>query len=106
MLLVTLNVVIMVAHQLTASATTSALFLKTVAMITQISAKTQHVILFYILRDILSEDHVIFCFSAPEYDLVVANGNSILFVHYEGESFETLRVNESQTVQGIDFHYK
>ena len=44
LLLVTLNVVIMVAHQLIASVTTSALFLKTVAMITQISAKTQHVI--------------------------------------------------------------
>jgi hypothetical protein len=43
--------------------------------------------------------------TSPEYDLVVANGNSILFVHYEGDSFETVRVNESQTVQGIDFHY-
>ena len=72
----------------------------TVAMITPISAKTQHVNFFYV------KDHVNFCFSAPEYDLVVANGNSILFVHYEGDSFETVRVNESQTVQGIDFHYK
>ena len=46
-----------------------------------------------------------FCL-APVYDLVVANGENILFVHYEGADSENLRFNSSQTVQGVDFHYK
>ena len=45
-------------------------------------------------------------FTAPAYDLVVANGDNILFVHYEGANTETVRFNSSQTVQGIDFLYK
>ena len=85
------------------SATTSVFNLKTVAMITPIYAKTQHVKLFPCIG---ASCIMILLFAAPEYNLAVANGDNIFFVHYEGESFETLRFNASQTAQGIDIHFK
>lgn len=47
-----------------------------------------------------------FNFIAPEYDLLVANGDSLFFVHYEGANSKNLRFDSSQTVQGVDIHLK
>ena len=45
-------------------------------------------------------------FEAPEYDLLIGNGNNIFLVHYEGATSNSVRFNSSETVQGVDFHYK
>ena len=44
--------------------------------------------------------------SVEEYDLLVANGAYIHFVHFEGEDAVTLSSDLFERVSGIDFLYK
>ena len=39
------------------------------------------------------------------YDILVANGNYIYKVHYQGNNSDTIRFNSSERNIGIDYHF-
>ena len=43
--------------------------------------------------------------AVTDEDILVANGNYIYKVHFQGNNSEVLRYNETEQSTGIDFHY-
>ena len=46
------------------------------------------------------------CLAVEEYDIIVANGQHIHQIHFEGNDITTFTSNLFETVSGIDFLYK